>query len=410
MHRIDGFGAAAGNLWTKGDPSTSTPATHWTPEWANDSAQEEIANFIESRSIALDKLDDTQLDEALDDILLDVDLHPRPNLLRNGGFEVHQFSVSTTQGTQSALSSILAGPDGWRFDTGSGTPSTRIDVHEHAVGQSAVPNGGLKYLEWTQQVAGSGADQYLETRTEDLFALSGVEVTFSVYAQLAAGSTDIELQCIQNFGSGGSAPVTTSLGTKTLTGGWALHEGTATLPSISGKTIGSRPYLAWRIRFTNDTGTFTVNLDNAKAEIAPAATPYPHVPIALLQHRCDRYFLTTYNLPTEAGDQILPITTEAGRMAAHQLVLNGTGFVENLQVEFRQPMHHEPELTWVEPQSQVSNTIEFPDGSQESVTNAEVSQRQSGYPVITSPPANTDDVAHAHFWASAEIGEADGAG
>lgn len=64
MHRIDGPGAAPGNLFTEGDPTLGVPATTVTGAWLN-AVQEEIANTIEAAGIQLSKPDNTQLHAAI---------------------------------------------------------------------------------------------------------------------------------------------------------------------------------------------------------------------------------------------------------------------------------------------------------------------------------------------------------
>lgn len=68
MHRIDSPGFAPGNLFTEGNPSLSIPATEVSDDWLND-VQEEIANFIESRGIALVKGTQDQLIAAINDAI-----------------------------------------------------------------------------------------------------------------------------------------------------------------------------------------------------------------------------------------------------------------------------------------------------------------------------------------------------
>lgn len=46
MHRIDGQGATAENLFTAGDPGAAVPPTVVTADWLND-VQEEIAGPVE---------------------------------------------------------------------------------------------------------------------------------------------------------------------------------------------------------------------------------------------------------------------------------------------------------------------------------------------------------------------------
>lgn len=64
MHRIDGAGATIDNLFTEGDPTQGVPATTVTGAWLN-AVQEEIANVVEGAGLALDKLSNTQLYEAI---------------------------------------------------------------------------------------------------------------------------------------------------------------------------------------------------------------------------------------------------------------------------------------------------------------------------------------------------------
>lgn len=64
MHRIDGPGAAPGNQFTAGNPSTGVQATVVTPEWCN-AVQEEIANTITGFGGTLNKLQNNQLFTAL---------------------------------------------------------------------------------------------------------------------------------------------------------------------------------------------------------------------------------------------------------------------------------------------------------------------------------------------------------
>jgi|LGOV01.1.fsa_nt_gb hypothetical protein len=63
MHRIDGAGATAGELFTEGDPAGGVPATTVTDGWLN-AVQEEIAAVIENNE-ALDKADNGQLLAAI---------------------------------------------------------------------------------------------------------------------------------------------------------------------------------------------------------------------------------------------------------------------------------------------------------------------------------------------------------
>lgn len=64
MHRIDGAGAAPGNLFTEGNPTAGTPATVVTDDWLN-AIQEEIIGVLTAASIAPNKANNGQLAAAI---------------------------------------------------------------------------------------------------------------------------------------------------------------------------------------------------------------------------------------------------------------------------------------------------------------------------------------------------------
>lgn len=64
MHKIDGPGAAPGNVFTEGNPDSGVPATVVTDDWMN-AVQAEICNAITAAGIALNKADNTQLADAI---------------------------------------------------------------------------------------------------------------------------------------------------------------------------------------------------------------------------------------------------------------------------------------------------------------------------------------------------------
>jgi len=92
----------------------------------------------------------------------------------------------------------------------------------------------------------------LEQRIEDVRNFANQNVTISFWAKSASAQT-ITIYLSQVFGSGGSAGVDTS-STKAITTSWARYSVTLTMPSISGKTIGTGSYLA---------NTFTGAINNA---------------------------------------------------------------------------------------------------------------------------------------------------
>jgi hypothetical protein len=83
----------------------------------------------------------------------------------------------------------------------------------------------------------------LAQNIEDVRTLAGQTVTVSFWAKAASGTPKIAVDLTQNFGTGGSAEVNNYAGQTTLTTSWARYSVTTTLPSISGKTIGTSSLL-----------------------------------------------------------------------------------------------------------------------------------------------------------------------
>ena len=94
-------------------------------------------------------------------------------------------------------------------------------------------------------------------------------MTFRFNAK-AAGATNVTVSCVQNFGSGGSATVTTTSSSIGITTAWQRLYKTFTVPSITGKTVGSGAYVEIGISFTPNT-TYTVDIAQCKFETGTVA-------------------------------------------------------------------------------------------------------------------------------------------
>ena len=135
-------------------------------------------------------------------------------------FVVDRFSVNYSGGTCSGEQKL--------FSPGAGI--TGLASVEH-------------YLEYISSGQSATTD-FLRCRSafEDIYTFAGETVTFSFYAKAASGTPKIAPAFTQNFGSGGSATVTTKAGEVTISTSWARYSITFTMPSISGKTIGAGAY------------------------------------------------------------------------------------------------------------------------------------------------------------------------
>jgi hypothetical protein len=109
-------------------------------------------------------------------------------------------------------------------------------------------------------------------RIEDVRTLSGQSVTLSFWAK-SDSSRGLNTRLDQVFGSGGSASAATSFSTLTIGSSWARYSVTATLPSVSGKTIGANSYLQVVFPMAIADGS-TLDIWGVQLEAGSVATPF----------------------------------------------------------------------------------------------------------------------------------------
>ena len=129
-----------------------------------------------------------------------------------------------------------------RFKTiNDGTGATRT-ISQQTFTPGTAPVAGYEgqyFMRYAVSVAGTGNTyQGMQQFIEDVRTFAGQTVTFSFWAKADATRT-VQVDLTQYFGSGGSGNVQTLFSNQTVTTSWARYSGTVTLPSISGKTIGT---------------------------------------------------------------------------------------------------------------------------------------------------------------------------
>lgn len=212
------------------------------------------------------------------------------NAIINGNFDFWQRGTSFSN---PAVGAYLA--DRWLhgFD---GTGSTRtISRQDFTLGQTDVPGEPAFFFRYNVSVAGTGGtNTNIQQRIEDVRSFAGRQVTLSFYAKAASAITLPSININQNFGTGGSpsASVNTNAATNVAIGtSWASYSYTVTLPSISGKTVGSDGNSYVNIPFAlplNTTYTFDIAL--VQLELGPVATPFERRPIGTELSLCLRYY------------------------------------------------------------------------------------------------------------------------
>jgi len=157
------------------------------------------------------------------------------NRLINGDFRINQriFTSNTTTGSYNF--------DRW-LQQNSGGSFTVTPQTFTAGAAPATPYEAINFLRGiTASQSAAGDYAYLTQRVEDVRTLANTTATISFWAKANTGTPKVGVEINQNFGSGGSpsSAVSTPAGSITLSTSWARYSVNVTVPSISGKTIGT---------------------------------------------------------------------------------------------------------------------------------------------------------------------------
>jgi hypothetical protein len=162
------------------------------------------------------------------------------------------------------------------FFYGDGTGVTRA-ITQQTFTPATAPVAGYEsqyFFRYNQSVAGTGgALNRFYTKIEDVRTFATNPVTLSFWAKADAART-VTAAVTQNFGSGGSGSVQTSLtGSASVTTSWTRFTFTGTVPSISGKTVGTSSYLEIDIDFPVNV-IETIDIWGVQLEYGLKATPF----------------------------------------------------------------------------------------------------------------------------------------
>jgi hypothetical protein len=160
------------------------------------------------------------------------------NKIINGAFNVWQRGTSLTY-TSSGLNYLADRFFSWTIGT------LNVTVSQQAFTPGTAPVAGYEGQYFMRNAVTSLSGQTIQAvgqRIEDVRTLAGQTATFSFWAKADASRT-YTTRFIQNFGSGGSGEVQTSGASHSVTTSWQRFTVTVSIPSVSGKTIGTASYL-----------------------------------------------------------------------------------------------------------------------------------------------------------------------
>jgi hypothetical protein len=191
------------------------------------------------------------------------------NKIINGDFGIWQRGTTWTDPAFGTYTSD-------RYYVGNdGTGSKTFSRQTFAAGTAPVSGyEGTYFFRASQTTAGSGGTYSIfGQKIEDVRTYSGQTVTLSFWAKSAATSS-VAVTVRQDFGSGGSGSVdTTILASTATTTGWVRYTGTVAIPSISGKTIGTGSNLTVIFSLPINT-TYTLDFWGIQLEAGSVATPF----------------------------------------------------------------------------------------------------------------------------------------
>lgn len=211
------------------------------------------------------------------------------NAIINGNFDIWQRGTSFT-GVSPALTYSADRWSSARNGTGATVNVSRVDF---ALGQTDVPNNPSHYINYEVTTAGSGETyHFLGQRIESVKTFAGETVTVSFYAK-ASSAVSLSVGLTQHFGTGGSpsVQVVTMIDSYNLTTSFQKFTATVTVPSISGKTLGTdgNDRLLLFFDMPRDT-TFDLDIAQVKLEAGSVATPFRPRPIGEELALCQRYY------------------------------------------------------------------------------------------------------------------------
>jgi hypothetical protein len=260
------------------------------------------------------------------------------NKIINGDFGINQRAFTST------TTSTTYGFDRWRsFHFGNTTYSAQTFTAGNEIpGQEPINFARIVTVSQASDISYAS----LQQRIEDVRTCAGQTVTVSFWAKSGSGTPQVRVGLSQNFGTGGSSSVGALSSLFTLSTGWQRFTANITLPSISGKTIGSSSFLEFQLWVSASSGLNIVPLQNntfdfwgVQLEQNYQPTPFEQRPYGVELALCQRYYQRllgwsvlcsssvgadgTTGLPVEM--RVAPVATMSAAPVLTDTVANYTG-------------------------------------------------------------------------------------
>ena len=233
----------------------------------------------------------------------------RRNLVINGDFQVAQRATSVTSQTASGYKTVDR-----LYTNASGATYSQSQQTVTVGGETGLPLQFSKFLRH-QVTTGNNWSQVYQ-KIEDVSSVPAGTVTLSFYAKGTSPDAGLSFIAWQNFGSGGSSEVTVTISpTVTLTSTWQRFTVNITVPSITGKTIGTGSHFYFGIGQGGSTSTnaWTLDMTGLQLETGSVATDFEHRSYGEELSLCQRYYWQNtnaygyYAYQYSTGNKFVPI-------------------------------------------------------------------------------------------------------
>ena len=225
------------------------------------------------------------------------------NAIINGSFEVWQRGTSHDfTGTTAKYHA-----DRW-YVTANGTGAGTISREIMPLG-TALPGDPRYFLRIAKTTAGSGTTYAdIRQRIEGVTTYEGQAVTLGFFARASSSKTLPLIRATQRFGSGGTPSADAAVNftsNLTLTTSWTWYAFTITLPSTTGKTVGTNNNDNLQISFALPQNT-TYQIDFACVQLEPGSelTLFEKRPSQTEIALCQRYFHGPYSPVAYIGNAV----------------------------------------------------------------------------------------------------------
>jgi hypothetical protein len=320
------------------------------------------------------------------------------NKIINGDFNVWQRGTSFTPTFGSFAADRF-------FTVFNGSGSTR-NISRQTFTPGAAPVSGYEgtfFLRYATTVAGTGeAYSTIGQNIENVRTLAGQTATISFWAKAASSITLPYVNIVQRFGTGGSSEVVTSPATNVaITTSWTRYSYTFTMPSVSGKTIGTDSYVLAEL-YTPLNSTYTFDTWGWQLEAGSVATPFQTAAGSISGELalCQRYYQKSYNQSAFAGSANDNIGIKATSTSS---TIANTGLV--IPITFPVTMRSTPTATVYGYGGTVNNVSNGGGTDLGANTGIAIHLGQSGFNIQNQSSTITPsyNAFMAHYIASAEL-------